>query len=173
MIVLRKIYDVIGLISERAGRAVSVLIVVLIVSIVYEVFCRYALNAPTMWSYTVSYMVGTTIIAIGMCYVYYHNANVRVDVIYSRLPLKGRLLIDTVLTVVFFFPLVFMLTKVWVEDTWHAYVIKEVPIQSIWYPPLWPFKLAITLGFALLFLQGIATFLRDLASLLKGGREPW
>ncbi|MBA7708593.1 hypothetical protein ES703_117495 [subsurface metagenome] len=117
MIVLRKIYDVIGLISERAGRAVSVLIVVLIVSIVYEVFCRYALNAPTMWSYTVSYMVGTTIIAIGMCYVYYHNANVRVDVIYSRLPLKGRLLIDTVLTVVFFFPLVFMLTKVWVEDT--------------------------------------------------------
>ena len=173
MIVLRKIYDAIGQMSEQTGRAVSTLTVVLIVSIVYEVFSRYVFNAPTMWSYTVSYMVGATIIALGMCYVYYHNANVRVDVIYSRLPLKGKLLIDTVMTVVFFFPLVFMLTKVWGEDTWNAYVIREVPIQSIWYPPLWPFKLAITLGFALLFLQGIATFLRDLTSLIKGGREPW
>lgn len=173
MRVLRKIYDAVGLLSERAGRVVSALVVVLIVSIVYEVFSRYALNDPTIWSYTVSYMVGTTIIAIGMCYVYYHNANVRVDVIYSRLPSKGKLLIDIVLTVVFFFPLVFMLTKVWAQDAWHAYVIEEVPVQTIWYPPLWPFKLAITLGFALLFLQGIGTFLRDLASLLKGGREPW
>ena len=173
MIVLRKIYDAIGQISEKSGRVVSFLVAVLIVSMVYEVFSRYAFNAPTTWSFTVSYMVGASIIALGMCYVHYHDANVRVDVIYSRLPRKGKLVIDTVLTVFFFFALVFMLTKMWAEDTWHAYVIKEVPTQSIWYPPLWPFKLVITLGFALLFVQGIATFLRDLASLLKGGREPW
>ena len=173
MRVLRKIYTTVSLVSEWSGRAVSFLVPLLVVSIVYEVFSRYAFNSPTIWSYTVSYMTGTVIIAIGMCYLYYHNANVRVDVIYSRLPLKGKLLIDTLLTVVFFFPLIFMLTKVWVQNTWNAYVINEVPIQSIWYPPLWPFKLAITLGFALLFLQGLATFLRDLASLLKGGREPW
>lgn len=173
MRIVRRIYECVGLISEWSGRAVSILVPALILSIVYEVLSRYAFNAPTIWSYTVSYMMGTIIIALGMCYVYYHNANVRVDVIYSRLSAKARLLIDTGITVLFFFPLIFMLTKVWAEDAWHAYVVNEVPIQGIWYPPLWPLKLGITLGFALLFLQGVATFLKDLAALLKGGRQPW
>jgi len=173
MTVIEKIYNRIGMISEWSGRTVRFLMIILVLNIVYDVSARYIFNAPTVWSYGLSYMTGTAIIAMGMCYVYYHHANVRIDIIYSRLPPKGKLLIDICLTVVFFFPLVFMLTKVWAQDTWQAYVLKEVSSETIWYPPLWPIKLVVTIGFGLLLLQGIGTFLKDVMSLAKGGSEPW
>jgi len=173
MTVIEKLYNRIGMISEWSGRTVRFLMIILVLNIVYDVSARYIFNAPTVWSYGLSYMTGTAIIAMGMCYVYYHHANVRIDIIYSRLPPKGKLLIDICLTVVFFFPLVFMLTKVWAQDTWQAYVLKEVSSETIWYPVLWPIKLVVTIGFVLLLLQGIAIFLKDVISLAKGGSEPW
>jgi TRAP-type mannitol/chloroaromatic compound transport system permease small subunit len=173
MRVIQKIYNGIGLVSEWSGRVVMFLVIVLIVSIAYDVFMRYLLNAPTIWSYTLSYMLGTTIIALGLPYVYYHNANVRIDIIYSRLSPRGRLILDVILTVVLFFPLIFLLIRVFGQDTWEAYLCREVATESIWYPILWPFKMVVTLGFVLLFLQGIATFIRDVTSLAKGGNKPW
>lgn len=173
MRLIQRVYNGVGLLSEWSGRIVSFVVAILVLSIVYDVFARYLFNAPTIWSYTLSYMLGASIIAMGMCYVYYHHANVRIDIIYSRLPPKGKLIIDICLTIVFFFPLVLMFTKVWAQDTWQSYVLKEVASESIWYPPLWPFKLVVTIGFVLLLLQGIATFLKDVISLSKGGSEPW
>ena len=173
MRVIQKIYNGIGLVSEWSGKVVMFLVVVLIVTIAYDVFMRYLLNAPTIWSYTLSYMLGTSIIALGLPYVYYHNANVRIDIIYSKLPPKGRLILDIVLTIGLFFPLIFLLIKVFGQDTWEAYLCHEVATESVWYPILWPFKTVVTLGFVLLFLQGITTFTKDVISLAKGGKEPW
>lgn len=170
---VQRIYNGMGRVSERAGKLVSYLVGVLILSIVYDVFARYMFNAPTIWSFTLSYMLGAIIISIGMCYVYYHNANVRVDLIYNKLPAKGRRLIDICLSILFFFPFVLMLTWVWTKDTCLSFSLHEVATESIWYPILWPFKLLVTIGLFLLLMQGVATFLKDLASLRKGGGEPW
>jgi len=170
---VQRIYDSIGKVSERAGKLVSYLLVVLILSIVYDVFARYMFNAPTIWSYTLSYMLGGIIIAVGMCYVYYHNANVRVDLLYDKFPPKVKRLVDICLSILFFFPFVIALSWVWAKDTWQAFVLGEVATESIWYPIVRPFKLIVAIGLVLLLLQGIATFLKDWASLAKGGGEPW
>lgn len=173
MRVVQKVCNGIGVVSEWSGKVVMFLVVVLIVTIAYDVFMRYLLNAPTIWSYTLSYMLGTSIIALGLPYVYYHNANVRIDIIYSRLPARGRMILDVILTVILFFPLIFLLIRVFGQDTWAAYLCGEVATESVWYPILWPFKTVVTLGFVLLFLQGIATFIKDVISLAKGGKQPW
>ena len=173
MEILRKYCEGIGRISIWTGRGVSFLLPALIISIVYEVLARYAFNSPTIWSFTASYMMGTVIIALGMCYLHQEKGNVRVDLFYNHFPRKVQLGLDIALTVALFFPLTFMLTRVWLLDTVHAYVVSEVPVTGIFYPPLWPFKLLITVGFALLFTQGVANFIKDVASLAKGGEEPW
>ena len=173
MEVLRKFCEGVGRISVWTGYGVSFLLPALIISIVYEVIARYVFNAPTIWSFTVSFMMGTIIIALGMCYLHQERGNVRVDLFYNRFPRKLQLVLDISLTAVLFFPLTFMLTKVWLDDTIHAYVVGEVPITGIFYPLLWPMKALITAGFALLLLQGIANFVKDVASLAKGGKEPW
>ena len=42
--------------SELFGSISSWIILVLIFSTVYEVFSRYMLNSPTIWSFEISYM---------------------------------------------------------------------------------------------------------------------
>ena len=173
MQVLQRFCEGMGRVSVWTGRGVSFLLPVLILSIVYEVLSRYAFNSPTDWSFTISFMIGTVIIALGLCYLHQERGNVRVDLFYNHFPRKVQLGLDISLTVALFFPLTFMLTRVWVLDTWHAFVVGEVPVTGIFYPLLWPFKALITIGFALLFLQGLANFIKDVASLAKGGEEPW
>jgi TRAP-type mannitol/chloroaromatic compound transport system permease small subunit len=170
---LRKFYDGVCWVSEHTGRLVSFLMILLVLNIVYDVFARYLFNSPTNWSFMLSAMTGTAIISLGMAYVYRHNANVRVDIIYSHFPLRVRLLIDIGLTVIVFFPLTFMLTRVWALDLVHAIRIGEISTETIWYVPLWPIKTIITIGFGLLFIQGVATFIRDLLWLRRGGEKPW
>ncbi|MBN1153179.1 MAG: TRAP transporter small permease subunit [Dehalococcoidia bacterium] len=173
MSVAKEIYDGVGWLSEWSGRIVSVAVPVLIVVVTFDVFMRYLFNSPTNWAYELSYMLGTATISLGLPYVHRHASHVRVDIIYSRFSLRNRLLLDVVLTIFLFFPLVFMWTKVFGTNAWQSFLTHETSYDSLWYPILWPFKLIITLGFLLLFLQGAATFMRDFASLLKGGHQPW
>jgi TRAP-type mannitol/chloroaromatic compound transport system permease small subunit len=173
MKIIQKIYNGIGLLSEWSGRAVRWLLVPLIISIAYDVFMRYVFNAPTIWSFELSYMLGATLIMVGFAYVLYHRGHVSVDLIYSKFPRKVQLIIDIVLTVIFFFPLFFMLTKVSVEHAFWSCSVNETATESVWYPIIWPFKIAVALGFALLFLQGVANFLKDVMALIQGGGEPW
>ncbi len=173
MTAVRRIYEGVGTVSEWSGRIASIAVPILIVTITFDVFMRYVFNRPTDWSFELSYMLGTTIIALGLPYVHYHSANVRVDIIYSRLAPTVRLGLDVVLTIFLFFPLVFMWTQVFGANAWKSFLTHEISYQSLWYPTLWPFKMIIVLGFFLLLVQGAATFLRDVAALSKGGHAPW
>jgi TRAP-type mannitol/chloroaromatic compound transport system permease small subunit len=98
---------------------------------------------------------------------------VSVDLIYSKFPTKVKLIIDIVFTAIFFFPLFFMLTKVSVEHAFWSYSVNEIDTESVWFPIIWPFKIAVALGYGLLFLQGVANFLKDVTQLIQGGSEPW
>ena len=170
---IQKIYNAISLLSEWSGRTVRWLLVPLIISIAYDVFMRYVFNAPTIWSFALSYMLGATVIMIGFAYVLYHRGHVSVDLIYSKFPTKVKLIIDIVFTIIFFFPLFLMLTKVSVEHAIWSCSVHETATDSVWFQIIWPFKIVVALGFALLFLQGVANFLKDVMQLIQGGSEPW
>ena len=159
--------------SERIAKIISWLVALLVISISYDVFMRYLFNAPTIWSYALSYMMGAALSALGLAYVHSVGGNVRVDIIYNKFSPKVKLIIDLFFTIIFLFPLYGFLAYNFGVNTWNAFVIKRYDINSIWYPVVWPYMTAITLGFALLFAQGVATFLRDLKTLMKGGKEPW
>ena len=173
MTFLKRIYDIVGTISEWSGRIVSVAVPILIVTITFDVFMRYLFNSPTVWSFELSYMLGTAVISLGLPFVHYHASHVRVDIVYSRLNPRARLTLDVVLTAVLFFPLVYIWTRIFAVNGWHSFIEHEISYDSMWYPALWPFKLVIFLGFLLLLIQGAATFMRDVLSLAKGGERPW
>lgn len=173
MQIIKNICNGIGLVSEWSGRAVRWVIIILIVIIAYEVTMRYIFNAPTFWQFDISSMLLATLAAMGFAYVHYHHGHVRIDVIYARFSPRGKLILDIVFTVIFFFPLYFMLTRIFFQDALYAYQVKETLRTTFWYPISWPFKSLVALGFGLLVLQGIATFLRDVVALTKGGKEPW
>lgn len=173
MKVIQKIYNGIGWVSDWSARLIMWLLLVLTVSIVYDVVMRYIFNAPTDWSFCLSYMLGAVIVAMGLAYNHCHDFNVRVDMIYTRLSPRGKVIIDILFSLFFLLPLCFMLTDAFFRDVLFAYSTKQIALESSWYPITWPYKAMLVLGFGFLSLQGIATFLKDVMTLAKGGKEPW
>lgn len=166
--VLRAILKKIDLASEWSSKLASWLILVLVFTLTYDTFARYLFQAPTVWSYEVSYMLCGTIVLMGMACVTLHREHIRVDVVYTHLPQKVKLIIDLFFTIVFFFPLLFVLLERSINRARWSWHIKELSDVSYWYPIIWPFRWMIPVALSLLILAGVAWFIRDLFSLVKG-----
>lgn len=173
MTAMRKLYEGIGKVSETVAEFDKWLIVVVILATTYEVFMRYVLNAPTTWAWATTQMLGAGFIALGLANNHRLNANVRVDIISMSLSPKVRAILEVLFTLLFFFPLFFLTTRLFVQDAFFALSINQVDNSCAWSPVTWPYKMVVAGGFVLLFLQGVGTFLKDIAKLAKGGEEPW
>ncbi|MGQ9695675.1 MAG: TRAP transporter small permease subunit [Thermodesulfobacteriota bacterium] len=165
---MRKLLRIIDQISTWAGRVVSVAVLVMVIIIAYDVILRYIFRAPTIWQYDVSYMLGGTIIMLGSGYVHLKRRHVRVDIFYNNFSPRLRLYLDIFFTLLFFFPFMTGILISAAEHAIHAYKIKEFSEVGFWRPIMWPFRLTITLGLAVLWFQGLANFVRDLYLLIKG-----
>lgn len=154
--------------SLWVAKAVSLAVLVMVVTIAYDVILRYAFRAPTVWQYDTSYMLGGSVIILGSAYVHLKRRHVRVDLIYNRFSLRTRLILDLVFTLICFFPLLTGLIVVSAGYAVHAYQVKEFSEVGFWRPLMWPFRSVIPFGLTVLWLQGLANFIRDIHMLAKG-----
>jgi len=164
---MRKILITIDAISDRTGKIMCWLATLLVALVSSEVIMRYVFNAPTMWNYETSMMVGGTLFAMGWAYALRHHSHVRVDVFYTRLSSRGRAVIDVLGTLLLFFPLMVMFTSVATAWAWQAWEIMEKSVETYWYPIIAPFRTMVAIGFMLITLQGIAQFTRDFHILVR------
>jgi TRAP-type mannitol/chloroaromatic compound transport system permease small subunit len=118
-------------------------------------------------------MLGGAFAAIGVAYVFYHNANVRIDLFYSKFSPKVKLIVDTVCGAVFFFPVFLMFVWIFSKNALFSYSVQELATESTWYPIVWPYKTLVAIGFCLGCLQGTVMFVKDVLTLKKGGKKPW
>ena len=129
---------------------------------------RYVFNNPTVWAYETSSMLGGATYALGWAYALLHKSHIRVDVFFSRLSARGQAIADSILSLIFFFPLMLLMSEralFWAERAWSR---KLVMMESYWYAPQWPFRFILAFGICLLLLQGIAKFVRDAHFAVKG-----
>jgi TRAP-type mannitol/chloroaromatic compound transport system permease small subunit len=154
-------------VSEWSGKLVSWLLPVLIGTVTYDVAMRYLFSAPTKWSYDVSYMLGGTVYVVGLAHILARKENVRVDIFYSRFSARTKSLVDTVFSLVFFFPLVVALFVHSVDQAWASWILRETSQVGWWHPPLYPFKAVLPIALLLLLMQGLATFVRDLLQVFR------
>jgi len=172
LIVMKNLYSLVDNISERIGKMVCWINVILIITINCEVIARYAFNAPMMWSYAMSFMLGGAIYVLGQPYVTRYNAHVRVDLFYVHFPKKIKLIIDIAFGFIFSIPVLFILNKVYWEDAMMAYKFNEKFSQYCsWAPVSWPFKVTLAIGFSLLFIQVLVNLLRDIKKLRNKNKK--
>ena len=105
-----KILENIERFNRLMGYLGAVFVIPLMVAVVYEVFMRYALNAPTEWVYDVSWMLFSAVFLLGGAYTMIENRHVRVDIIYSALPRKVQIWHDLLFLAVIFLPVIGILT---------------------------------------------------------------
>jgi TRAP-type mannitol/chloroaromatic compound transport system permease small subunit len=148
--------------EEAICRASSVLILLLVGSLTYEVVMRYLLGAPTQWSFDLSYMLTSLALVLAMGHVLQLNEHVRVDLLLHHLSPRVAATIEAILYLLLFFPFIWVLFLVLPPHVANSWRMGERYTAGTWLPPIYPFKTWITIGMALLALQGAVQFLRAL-----------
>jgi len=153
-------------ISEKSGKAVSFLILLLVGVILYEIVARYFFRSPTIWAHEISQMIyGAYVILLG-AYVLKRGGHVNVDLLYGRFQPRTRAIIDLFTWLLFFYFCGLLLWKGG-EMAWDSFGFRETDSTSF-APPLYPIKMMIPLGALLILLQGLAKFIRDLTFAVTG-----
>ncbi|NKB59646.1 MAG: TRAP transporter small permease subunit [Alphaproteobacteria bacterium] len=154
--------------STWVGRAFAWCIVILTLSVSYEVFVRYALNAPTVWVFDMMVQMYGALFLMAGPYALAQDGHVRADVVYRLIPVRWQARIDFVLYLLFFFP--GMLALFWygaeiASDSWRY---KEVSWNSPARIQIYFFKTLIPVAGGLLIIQGISECMRCLVAMKTG-----
>ncbi|GJL80485.1 MAG: membrane protein [marine bacterium B5-7] len=155
----RIIYTIESL-SIWVGRAFGWCILILTLSVSYEVFVRYVLNAPTVWAFDMMVQMYGALFLMAGPYALAQDSHVRGDVLYRLLPVRTQATIDFILYILFFFP--GMLALFWfgaeiASDSWRY---KEVSWNSPARIQIYFFKTLIPLAGGLLIIQGVSECMR-------------
>lgn len=155
-------------ISMWMGKAMSWLVVILVVETFYDVVARYLFKAPTGWSYEVSYYLYATIFMMGGAYAMSRNQHVRGDIFYRLWPVRLQASVEVTLMVLFFFPGIIALVSSGYQFFEISFRVLERTQQSFIQLPLYPLKAVIPIAGAFMLLQGVAEFIRSVMALRDG-----
>ena len=158
---MKRLTKIIDKIVVKQAEASSLLMVILVVMMCYEVIRRYFFNAPTIWGLELTTFIFGVHFVMGYGYTEYFDGHVRVDIFSSKFPQKLQDILYIVLTIGITLPLVTLLC-IWAWD--NAIISTKIleALSSAWAPPIWPVKLMMALGFTFLFLQVLSNLIKRL-----------
>ena len=146
------------------GRIVMYGIFVLIAILLWSSISK-AFFVPSLWTLEMAQFALVTYYILGGPYCLQRGSDVRMDLLYSTWTDRQRAWVDafTVLFLIFFLG---VLLYGAVDSTVYAFEYDERSYSS-WRPYMWPIKVIICIGLALMLLQAIAEFFKDIAK-IKG-----
>jgi TRAP-type mannitol/chloroaromatic compound transport system permease small subunit len=154
--------------SLWVGRAFGWCILILTLSVSYEVFVRYVLNAPTVWAFDMMIQMYGALFLMCGAYALAQDTHVRADVLYRLFPVKVQASLDFVLYFIFFFPGVLALAWYGWEIAADSWRYKEVSFNSPASIQIYFFKSLIPLAGFLLAFQGVAELVRCVMAFRTG-----
>ena len=157
--------------SQWVGKAFGWCILILTLSVSYEVFVRYVLNSPTVWAFDMMVQMYGALFLMAGAYTLAQDAHVRGDVLYRLFSVRWQARVDLLLYILFFFP--GMIALFWygweiASDSWRY---KEVSWNSPARIQIYFFKTLIPVSGALLMIQGVAEMARCWIA-MKTGKWP-
>ncbi|MEL7281385.1 MAG: TRAP transporter small permease subunit [Pseudomonadota bacterium] len=157
---MQKIIHAIEALSQWVGKAFGWCILILTLSVSYEVFVRYVLNKPTVWAFDVMIQMYGALFLMAGAYTLAQDAHVRGDVVYRLFPVRWQARIDFVLYLIFFYPGMFALLWFGWEIASDSWRYKEFSFNSPASIQVYFFKTLIPLAGGLLMIQGFAELMR-------------
>lgn len=162
---MRTLLSVIERLTGSFGVIAAWVVLPLIAATVYEVTSRYLFNAPTIWAYELGYMATGTNFLLGSAFALREKAHIRIDVLYTHFSPRTKALVDSAGYLLLFLPVALWLSWRLGGYALEAFLSGEQSGESAWNPVIWPFRLVFFSGIFLLSLQGIAEFIKAVATL--------
>ncbi|MBA7513031.1 hypothetical protein ES705_05040 [subsurface metagenome] len=164
---LAKALKVIDALSEHTGKLFSFLVLAMVFFEVLETIARYGFSAPTTWSWELVTLLYGALFIMGGAWVLQTEGHVRTDFLYRHLSPKAKAYLDLVLfTTIFFTFAGVMIWQAGRSAVWALQVNEKT--FTMWAPPFYPFRMLLVVAFALLGVQGLAKWIRDLVFVTTG-----
>lgn len=164
---MKRILTMIDSVSEWSGKLISVFAFLLTFFLLYDVLARFVFNAPTIWCHELALHFFGAYSVLAGAYVLRYDGHVKIDIIYSLFSRRGRAIIDC-FTYPFFFMFIGLLFWYGLQIGMRSFELKQTVSPSPFASPLWPVKLSVPLAAFLMFLQGLAQYIRTLTLAFTG-----
>jgi TRAP-type mannitol/chloroaromatic compound transport system permease small subunit len=165
---MQKLLLTVDKISTFVGKIFSWCIVLLTLLITWEIFSRYALNAPHDWAFDGMIQLYGMLFMMSGAYTLSKNNMVRGDVLYGFFPPRLQAGLDLTLYFVFFLPGVTALIWAGYRYAGDAWAIMEHSGITANGPPVYQYKTVIPVAGAFLLIQGIVEIIRCVRCLKEG-----
>ena len=151
-------------VTERVGRIVYWLILVVVLISAAHATVRKIFNFSSNAYLEIQWYLFSVIFLFGAGYTLLRNEHVRIDIIAGRLSARTQNWIDVVGIVFFLMPMSFII--MWLSwpifvDAWTRHEVSTNAGGLI----IWPARLMIPIGFALLIFQGVSELIKRIAYL--------
>ena len=147
-------------VNRVVGRFAMYMIFAMMALLLYSSISK-TFFAPPLWTLEMAQFSMAAYYLLGGAYSMQLDAHVRMDLVYGRWSSKGKGFADSITSFCLVLYLVFLLYGGF-SSTSYALQYGETSYSS-WSPLMAPIKIVMTFGIALMILQAIAAFFRDLA----------
>ncbi len=158
--------------AEWTGRAVSWLVLGMVLLIAYDVSMRYLFQIGSVGLQELEWHLFALIFLLGAGYTFKHDGHVRVDIFYQSRHMndRRRAWVDLLGGLFFLLPFCLLVIISSAPFVDYAFVVNEGSPDAGGLPYRFLLKAMIPLGFSLVLLQGVAHMLRSVRTLL-GDRQ--
>ena len=159
-----KLAQRIDALNERIGRAMSWLVLAMVLLGAFNAVARYVGRWIGVNLSSNAYLEGqwylfSLVFLLGAAYTFKHDGHVRVDVLYGRLGTRAKAWIDLIGILVFLMPFSLFILGVSWPSVWNSWAVWEASADPGGLPR-YPIKSMILVAFVLLIAQGIAEVIR-------------
>ena len=150
------------------GKALAVVLLLMVLNVAYDVMMRYLFRASSVGMQEMEWHLFSIIILFGVGVALTHEAHVRVDFLYDRMQTKTKAWINIIGTLLLLMPLALLILSGSFGFVHDAYVMNEISEDPGGLPYRWIIKAMIPLSFLFLLLSAAGYILQNINSLRKG-----
>ncbi len=157
---IRTFVRYVDVVNRVVGRFAMYLIFVMMGVLLFSSISRGVFSVSHIWVVEMAQMTMAAYYRLGGGYSMQLGSHVRMDLLYGRWSTKTRAIVDMVTGCCLIFYVSFLLYG-GISSTQYAIEYNQKNYSS-WAPPMAPIKIIMTFGIAMMLLQILATFFKDM-----------
>jgi TRAP-type C4-dicarboxylate transport system permease small subunit len=156
---LTRLMDGVSAFNKKLAVFAGWVVVVMMLTITYDVAARYQFNAPTTWSFEINRYMLIMVVFLGGAWTLPAGGHVSVDIFTETLSQERQQKLDLVVSVM---AAVYMLVFFW-ESLIFTYDAWNHGVRSTEYLawPLWPIRFMLVIGSGSLFLEYLIRIIKN------------
>ncbi len=148
--------------ADIIGSLTAIAMVLMIINVFYDVIMRYFFRSGSIAMQEMEWHLFSVIILLGIAYTLKEDGHVRVDIIYDKLSIRKKALINMLGTIFFIFPIAILVGLSSINNAVEAYQSMEISGDPGGLHYRWIVKALIPVSFLLLTITSIGFFIKNL-----------